>query len=272
MSTRLGTILVLSLFLPAAFSAEEPKKVGGRVVDPSGHPVEGASVSSYWAANGLDWDQVIALGDKNPEKMWQNEGKMAPWGSVRPAVTDADGRFSIEAPRRMKSLLVYDRERRHGAVLRFDPKRPEVPVEVRLSPLVRVFGTNRLSGPEGSLKWTCTYLNLPYDEADPLIATRVAICGSYQARFDFLVPPGTYEFRASSDDPSSSTPESRTITVTADQKEVDMGTLILKPKVGGVQALIDRSKSKGTWGNYKQILGKQPPPWHLTDAKGAGPK
>ncbi len=268
MSTRLGTVLVFLLFVPATLSAEEPKKVGGRVVDPSGRPVEGASVSAFWGANGLDWDQVVALGNKEPEKLWQNEGKMAPWGDVRPAVTDVDGRFSIPAPRRMKTLMIYDRERRHGAVLVFDTKRPEVPVEVRLAPLVRIIGTNRLSGSDRPLKWSCTYLNFPYEEDDPLNRTRMAICGSYQARFEFQVPPGTYELRASSDNPSSSTPESRTIIVTADQKEVDLGTLVLKPQVGGVQALIDRSKSRGTWGNYKQLLGKQPPPWHLTDAKG----
>jgi peroxiredoxin len=267
MSARLGMLAVLLLSAPAAFSADEPKTICGRVVDSSGIAVSGASVSAFWAANGLDWDQVVALGDKSPEKMWQNEGKMAPWGSVR-VVTDADGRFSIPAPEKMKTLLIYDRERARGAVVVFDPKHPEVPLEVRLAPLVRVFGTNRFSGPDQTLKWSCTYLNLPYDENDPLNRNRLAICGSYQVRFEFQVPPGTYEIRASSDDPSSSTVESRTITVTADQKELDLGALVLRPQVGGVQALIDRSKSKGTWGNYKQILGKQPPAWHLTDARG----
>jgi peroxiredoxin len=164
--------------------------------------------------------------------------------------------------------MIYDRDRRHGAVVLFDPKHPEVPLEVRLAPLVRVFGINRLSGSPDSLKWSCTYLNLPYDEADPLNRSRMAICGSFQARFEFQLPPGTYEIRASSSEPTSSTSESRTITVRADQREVDLGTLLLKPRVGGVQALIDRAKAKGTWGDYKQILGKQPPPWHLTDAKG----
>ncbi len=160
MSTRLGTVLVFLLFLPATLSADEPKTLSGQVVDPSGHPVEGASVSAYWAANGLDWDQVVALGNKEPEKMWQNEGKMAPWGGVR-VVTDADGRFSIPAPEKMKTLMIYDRERRHGAVVVFDPKHPEVPLEVRLAPLVRIFGTNRLSGSDRPLTWSCTYLNLP---------------------------------------------------------------------------------------------------------------
>ena len=268
MVARSLAIAVLLLPTPVASSADEPRKVSGRVLDESGLPVAGAGVSAYWAANGLDWDQVVALGNKEPEKLWRNEGKMAPWGDVRPPVTDADGRFSIPAPRRMKTLMIYDRERRHGAVVVFDPKRPEVPIEVRLAPLVRIFGTNRLSGPDGPLQWTCTYLNLPYEENDPLNGSRMAICGSYQARFDFLVPPGRYDLSASSDSPSSATLESRSVTITADQKEVDLGGLVLRPRRGGVQNLIDRAKAKGTWGDYKQNFGKQPPPWHLTDAKG----
>ena len=268
MFPRFHAVAVLFLLCPVASSADEPKQVGGRVLDEAGRPVAGASVSACWAANGLNWDQVVALGNKEPEKLWQNEGKMEPWGDVRPVVTDADGQFSIPAPKRTKSLMVYDRERRHGAVAFFDPKHLEVPVEVRLVPLVRVFGTNRLSGLEGPLKWTCTYLHLPYEANDPLNRTRMAICGSYRARFDFLVPPGTYDLSASSDSPSSATIESRSITVTVDQKEVDLGGLVLRPRVGGVQNLIDRAKAKGTWGDYKQNFGKEPPPWHLTDAKG----
>jgi alkyl hydroperoxide reductase subunit AhpC len=267
MLTRLTTFTILMLIAPRALPADEPKKITGRVVDQVGIPVAGASVSAFWAANGLNWDQVVAVRDKEPEKLWQNEGRMEPWGEVR-VVTDAGGRFSIPAPERKKTLMIYDRERRHGAILVFDPKHPEVPVEVHLSPLVRIFGTNRLSGMEGPLKWTCTYLNLPYDERDPLNRGRMAICGSFQVRFEFLVPPGTYDLSASSDSPSSATLEDRKITVTADQKEVDLGGLVLRPQVGGVQKLIDRAKAKGTWGDYKQNFGKQPPPWHLTDAKG----
>ena len=267
MPARFRAIAVLLLLAPVASSADEPKKVGGRVLDEAGHPVPGASVSAVWSANGLSWEQFDAIPDAEFEKRWRNEGKMEPWGAFR-VVTDADGRFSIPAPERMKSLLVYDRERRHGAVVIFDARRPEVPIEVRLAPLVRIFGNNRLSGLEGPLKFTCTYLHLPYEADDPLNRTRIAICGSMQHRFDFLVPPGTYDLSASSDSPSSATLESRSITVTADQKEVDLGGLVLRPRRGGVQNLIDRAKAKGTWGDYKQNFGKQPPPWHLTDAKG----
>ena len=117
MHTRLATVAILLLIAPAASPADEPKNVCGRVVDPEGLPVAGASVSAFWAANGLNWDQVVALRDTEPEKLWQDEGKMEPWGDVRPAVTDAEGRFSIPAPERMKTLMIYDRERSHGSII-----------------------------------------------------------------------------------------------------------------------------------------------------------
>jgi hypothetical protein len=268
MHVRPEALALLVLLWPiGSRAADEPKQIRGRVVDRSGLPAGGASVSAFWVANGLSWDQFQAIGDQEAEKRWQNEGKMEPWGSAR-VLTDPEGRFSIPAPERMKSLMIYDRERREGAVVVFDPRHSEEPIEVRLSPLVRVFGTTRLAGLEGPLKWSCTYLNLPYEEADPLNRRRIAICGSFKTRFEFSIPPGTYEFSASSDSPASATLDARKVVVGADQKEVDLGSLVLRPQVGGFQNLVDRAKAKGTWGDYRRNFGKQPPPWHITDAKG----
>jgi hypothetical protein len=270
MLPRLGSITVLCLLASSGLAADEDttKRVNGRVVDKAGRPVPGAIVSGLWSANGLNWDQVVAVRDAKPEKLWQNEGKMEPWGQPH-VVTDADGRFSIPAPQRKNTLLVYDRERRHGAMLAFDPKHPEVTIEARLQPLVRVFGTARLVGEGGPLKWSCVYLNTPYDEGTPLVSRRMAICGSFQTRFEFLVAPGTYEISASSSEPRAATVEDRTVTVTEDpkEKELDLGALVLRPFVG-LQERIDRAKAQGTWGNYKENFGKRPPRWHLTDAKG----
>jgi hypothetical protein len=246
--------------------AQEAKHVTGRVLDGAGEPVSGATVAPLWGANGLDWDQVAAVRSTEPEKLWQHEGEMAPWGTVR-AVTDGNGRFSIAPPDRKNALLAYDRGRQRGAFVVFDLKQPEKPVEVRLQPLVRIFGATRLAGTEAPLKWSCTYLNTPYDDKSPLLSRRMAICGSFKGRFAFLVPPGTYLIRASSDDPTSETVEEQTVTITADQKELDLGTLVLRPYVG-LAKRIERAKANGTWGNYKENFGKQPPRWHLTDARG----
>ena len=181
--------------------------------------------------------------------------------------TDADGRFSVPAPLRKNALLVYDRDRRRGAAIVFDPKHPERPVEARLQPLIRVFGTIGLAGAESPRTlWSTTYLSMPYDENDPLNFPRMAMCGSFKGRFEFVVPPGTYEFSASGSEPLAKTVEDRRVPVTAGQKDLDLGTLVLRPILGLIR--IDRAKAQGTWGNYKEHFGKQPPPWHLTDAKG----
>ena len=150
----------------------------------------------------------------------------------------------------------------------FDPQHPEMPIEVRLAPLVRISGTNRRADSQEPIEWTCTYLNLPYDANDPLNNTRLAICGSYQARFEFVVPPGTYLLSASSDTSSLETTEERKIIVNSEQKDIHLDGLVLRPKVGGFDHLTKRSKARGTWGKYKENFGKPAPPWHLTDAKG----
>jgi peroxiredoxin len=191
---------------------------------------------------------------------------LEPWSDDF-VMTDAEGQFSIKAPERRNSLLAYDRERRRGAVIVFDRKRPGGSLEARLRPLVRVFGTTRLVGGDKPMKWSCVYLNMPYEDADPLGRRRTAICGSFGGYFEFLLPPGTYEISASSDEPPASTVEDRQITLTPGQKDADLGSLVLRPSLG-VQDRIDRAKTKGTWCDYKQNLGKLPPRWHLTDAKG----
>ena len=261
MAARSG-ILVVLLLSAAASPAEEPKILSGRVLDPARRPAVGAGVSAIWSANGLDWDRVVA--GKGSEKLGPSEGAMDPWCNAG-VVTDGDGRFSIPAPEKMSSLMIYDRERRHGAVARFDLKHPEIPLAVRLVPLVRISGINRISGVDGASQFTCTYLYLPYDEADPLNRNRMAICGSERARFEFRVPPGTYEFGASSDT-TARTLEDRRVVIPGDRPEVDLGTLILRPRLG-VQDRIDRAKANGTWGDYERNFGKEPPPWHVTDAK-----
>ncbi len=159
-------------------------------MDELGRPVPGASVSAFWSANGLSWEQVKALRDDEPEAWTQNEGKMAPWGG--PRVADADGRFSIPVPRRKNAFLAYDRERRRGAAIVFDPNHPEQPLEVRLQPLIRVFGTIERAGDGSPMTlWSSTYLKMPDEEYDPLNFRRMAVCGSYKGCFEFLVPPWT---------------------------------------------------------------------------------
>jgi len=79
--------------------------------------------------------------------------------------------------------------------------------------------------------------------------------------------PGQYEFGALSGDPLAFTVEPRSVIVAADRKAVDLGLLTLRRRLS-VQDRIERARSRGIWGDYKQNFGKQPPSWHLTDARG----
>ncbi|WP_435021380.1 redoxin domain-containing protein [Tundrisphaera sp. TA3] len=266
MIPRYCVVAALLLSVPWDATGEEPKTVVGRVVDEAGRPVEGADISAFWGANGKAWEQVVDLRAKDPEALWRDEGRMEPWGDTR-ARSDADGRFSIPAQERRNWLMILDRDRKRGALI--DPRTFAGPVEARLQPLVRVSGTTRLEGKEGPMPWSCTYFEIPYNEADPLENGRVAICGSLRSRFSFLVPPGTYQVSASGSDPNSSTVDGPKIAVAAGSGDIDLGALVLRPVTSlGINDLIDRSRARGTWGNYREIVGKTPPDWHLTDARG----
>lgn len=270
MSIRLATVALSVVFSSAAYPADEPQRVTGRILDQEGKPVPGASISELWGANGLNGDQLGSItrrqsGDELLASIYRAEGKMEPIGESR-AISDADGRFSMPIPP-SRRLMALDRDRRHGSVIDLYQGHSGEPVEARLLPLIRVFGTIRLAGPEGPLKLTHATLVIPVDANDPLNRSNLAICGSLESRFEFLIPPGQYEFGAHSGDPLAFTVEPRSVIVAADRKELDLGALILRRRLS-VQDRIERARSRGIWGDYKQNFGKRPPSWHLTDARG----
>jgi peroxiredoxin len=164
-------------------------------------------------------------------------------------------------------LMALDEGRTRGALLKLGVKGGQTPVEAMLRPLVRVSGATSLSGGDRPLSWSMVYLNVPFDPDNPLAHSRIGICGSFKMRFSYLVPPGDYVLNASSDLPSASSVEDRTVTAASNQAEVSAGTIVLRPQLG-LQERIDRSKAAGTWVNYKDNLGRQPPHWHVIDAKG----
>jgi hypothetical protein len=123
MAPRFAAVIVLFPLACSGVAAEDAqKRVKGRVIDEAGRPFLGASVSALWGANGLTWNQVAAVRGTEPEKVWQNEGKMQPWSDAS-TVTDAEGRFSIDidAPEGKSWLLAYDHDRRRGAMIVVDP-------------------------------------------------------------------------------------------------------------------------------------------------------
>ncbi len=227
MTIRIATLAAVLLVSPMAVAADdETKRVTGRIVDEAGRPAAGVEVGPIWGANGLRWEQVVALGNQKPETLWQDEGRMQPWGG-RSAMTADDGTFSIAIHPREFALLAFDEGRKRGALIRLDPKGPGGPVEAPLQPTVLVKGTVRLVDPKDPLAWSCTYLNLPDDETNPLARTRIGICGSYRTRFEFRVPPGVYTLSASSDSPTAASVEGRPLTVGSGSKDMDLGPLTM---------------------------------------------
>lgn len=270
MAIRLAILAFYISLSSAAYSDDEPPRVTGRILDREGKPVSGASISELWGSNGLNADQVASInrrqsGEELSRSLFRNEGKMEPIGESH-GLTDGDGRFSIPIPS-SRRLMVLDRDRRNGAVIDLHHADLGKTVEARLLPLVRVSGTVRLAGSEGPLKLTHATLSIPVDDDDPLNRSNLAICGSLESRFEFLVPPGQYEFGAISGDPFASTVEPLSVTIAGDQEAVDLGPLTLRRRLS-VQDRIERARLRGIWGDYKQNFGKQPPSWHLTDARG----
>jgi hypothetical protein len=152
------------------------------------------------------------------------------------------------------------------ALIRLGKGNKASPAEVRLQPLVRVSGSTRLDGGEKPLQWSMVYLNVPPDPSDPLSRRRIGLCGSFKARFAFLVPAGEYVLSAFSDLPTAHSVEDRSFKVVSGQESLELGTLSLRPSLT-LQERIDQSKSRGSWGNYKERFGKTLPPWNITDAK-----
>ena len=123
-----GCLLALILLsVEPSLAAVKFWSLQGRVVDQQGHPVAGASVTTYWNANGVTLERLnqIEKHDKlhpywraeHEAEMASNEGRLEPWG-LNPVQTDAKGNFSI----RLHStndykLMAVDKERK--------PRRPD---------------------------------------------------------------------------------------------------------------------------------------------------
>ena len=211
-----GCLLALALLsVEPSLAAEKLWSLQGRVVDQEGHPVAGASVTTYWIANGVTLEELhrFEKDDKiHPEtraghdaEMASNEGRLEPWG-LTPAQTDANGNFSIQLHSSNDyKLMAVDKERKHGALIIVDPRNPPAArVECRLVPLIRVHGRLRVAATGQPVRSSVVVVSLPANEDIPLGHDRLIICYSMKSRFEFWLPPGDYQFEASGDDSAES--------------------------------------------------------------------
>ncbi len=250
--------------------ADEAKvKIQGRVVDSEENPVANADVTTYWSANGVPRDRLKELLDKKDVKaLWSHEGDMRPWGD--PVVTDANGRFEAAVNSADIKVLAINKQRTQGGIGRFDTSHSGREVVIRLQPLIRVQGTLEIAGTGRKPEWSAAMISLAFDPKFPLGRYRLAVCGSFQGRFDFLLPPGRYLLFANSDSEdaaSAKTFPEVDIELRGDERNVDLG-VVKMAVLPTTPELVLQKKDDGSWKPLADRFGQNAPPLDFNDVRG----
>jgi thiol-disulfide isomerase/thioredoxin len=167
----------------------------------------------------------------------------APLEPDHPVITDADGRFSLSVTvfKRDTILMAIDSTGNLGGLAVIPAKVPTGPVRIEIEPLVEVharFTCKELGKSPGE-----TYANI-FLAAGNL---RVAGARSHTSTFTIRLPPGRYQFRGG--ESYRYTGATRDVTLTVGHA-VDLGDIDLKLTP------------------ITRLVGKKPPTWHITDARG----
>ena len=252
--------------------------VRGKVVDEQGQPVAAATISDFWSGNGkrtrADGTQVkFPLNDKSDLRVLSsNIGEMEAFSRESFAIANADGSFVFRLDKDQRTLIVMDRPRQKGALVRLQKGREEQPIEVRLGPLVHVHG-NFVCAENGKKPyWAIADLNFVAAEEFPLECTRIAACGTFDSKFDLSLPLGDYELYANG---TPNDQESNTIwlipfkplKLDGKQLDVDLGAVKLVRSLVP-SARVEQAKAAGKCFDYKKHYGEPPPDWHITEARG----
>jgi hypothetical protein len=272
------TSVSLVLLAGTALAADDGWQLRGRVVDEAGRPVAGAAVSQFWSANGTgkrpDGTPLDVAQPAELRELWGHVGQMEPRGP-EPAITAADGSFALRVPRRYHAVMAMDASRKRAAIARIARSQENSPVEIQLAPAIRLKATFPIAGSQAAPAWTHVYILLPEDPTRPTDTFRIAHCGSFDARFEVSLPPGRYaldaygESNVANDLIDLQAAPNREVTLTAEQRELDLGKLALEQReLGDCERRMIEAKRAGDWGDYKQHYGKSPPPWHVTAAEG----
>jgi len=178
---------------------------------------------------------------------WNADGpKMMAIGGGK---TDADGRFqqSFEFYGRPGALLAIDPDRKAGGLVVVDPAKVPDSIEIRTTPLVRVRGdfSCRELGKRPEVAIVYMYLGAGPEKI------RLAQClARGEPKFEFRLPVGDYGLHGYSSDDYKQV--NRKLTLGVDKTDLDLGTIDLPASPLG------------------KLYGKEPPPLHVTDARGIG--
>ena len=267
-------LLVVGMILVGTARAEDPPAgwIEGRVVDAQGRPVPDVNLASFWSANGERLDaEGKPLGslktDEDVARFWSNVGQMGPWSQR--VTTAHDGTFRVPLKgTRTHHMLAMDKERARGGLGIVSAGQEGQPITIKLVPLVRVHG--QIRGPETDLqpKWTHIYTERAEEPERPIDSFRIIGCGSFNADFAMLLPPGKYSLHAYNNDSNAEVIPHPVLTITGTERDMDLGTLKLSPVPQGLFTRLEKTRSEKQIKALKDRVGDGPPPIFAADVRG----
>jgi hypothetical protein len=212
---------VLSLAIACSTTLADTFVVTVKAVDADKKPVAKAEVALFWEV-------------KN--------GAMTPVGE-KPIVTDADGKAGLRVDdwNEKRPVLVLAADRKLGGLVGVSRADDGKEVTVTLRPTVRVQG--KLECKELNFKPTWANTTVAADGFRAYFAQNI----SKSAAFEFVLPVGKYTLESYGADIDNA---KQTVTLTADRREHDLGTIDLKAT------------------RIAKLRGKPLPGWAIADARG----
>jgi hypothetical protein len=166
-------------------------------------------------------------------------GTMQPFSGVK---TDQEGKFTLTLqPGFAQAVMAMDKDRKSGGLAVTDGKSLDKSLDIKLGPLVKVHGNFFCKETSKRPTWTNVYISIA-----PRM--RVAQCSSTKAEFSFLLPAGAYQFWGYGSDVQN---VNKDFALSADKPDLDLKTIDMEATI------------------IARHIGKAPPAWNVTDARGA---
>ena len=216
----LVALLPLAIVCPVSFA--DTFTVTVKAVDADKRPVAKADVGLFWNVK---------------------DGAMTP-AAEKPLVTDADGKavLRVDDWNEKRPLLVLSADRTLGGLVGVSKADDGKEATVALGPTIRLKG--KLECKELNFKPEWVNTTVTPDGFQPYFAQNI----SKSAAFEFVLPAGKYKLWSYGTDVEDAR---RTVSLTADQHECDLGAIDLKASP------------------IAKLRGKTPPDWVIADARGA---
>lgn len=272
--SRSGLAIAILLVALSSLTAAEELRLRGRVTDVSGRGVGGATVCSFWSANGArtktDGTRYDFADENDIREYWSREGEMSPY--LVSTQTDATGSFSLDVDGSREALMVIGPNQRTGGVLLIPPHYAGRSLTCVLTDLISVRAKYTWDRTLPNV-WAHSYVSVVGNETRVLANKRIITCGSYGGILRFRVPQGRYEIRSYGSTDGGETldltlKDVRGFTVDGDATELDLGNLHLSPAAPSAEQIKAESLRQGHWVDLKHRFGQHSPNWHVSFATG----